>query len=144
MQLVYLSINQRKRPCRPLGALRVGKSTPQLSTCSFKQINLKIKIKLFWEAHFFLRAISLERVVVVVYLPKTYEKLPCKREPYRFSVWRDPLVHRDRHTEILLLFYKDIFITFSAFTFCLYRFIFCTSIFVYFNCYIQKGQFCLS
>ena len=36
---------------------------------------------------------------------RTYEKLHCKVEPYRFSCYRDLLVHR--HTQILLLLYGD-------------------------------------
>ena len=35
---------------------------------------------------------------------RTYEKLPCKGEPYRFSSWRDPSVQTDRQTEIQLLY----------------------------------------
>ena len=43
-------------------------------------------------------------------LPRTYEKLHCKGEGYRFSGYQDPLVHKDRYTLILLLLYKDLLI----------------------------------
>ena len=39
-------------------------------------------------------AISLGMVVI----PRTYEKLNCKGETYRFSSLRDPSVQTDRHT----------------------------------------------
>ena len=34
---------------------------------------------------------------IVTNLPRTYGKLPCKGEPYRFSVQREPLVQTGRH-----------------------------------------------
>ena len=33
---------------------------------------------------------------IVINLPKTYEKLHCKREPYRFIGKRNPSVHTDK------------------------------------------------
>ena len=51
---------------------------------------------------YFLVAISLERKVIptsktVINLPRTYEKLQCKGEPFRFSGYRNPSVQTDRH-----------------------------------------------
>ena len=45
-------------------------------------------------------------------LPRTYKKLHCKREPYRFSSQRDPLLHTQ--TDILLLLYSDVIIFFGS------------------------------
>ncbi len=43
---------------------------------------------------------------------RTYKKLLCKVETYRFSGYRDPTIHTDRQTkrqtDILLLYYKVI------------------------------------
>ena len=44
---------------------------------------------------------------IVINLIWTYEKLHCKWEPNRFNSWWDPLVLRDRQTNILLLLYND-------------------------------------
>ena len=49
------------------------------------------------------RAISLGRVLVpspkiVINLPGTYVKLPCKGEPDRFSGYRDPSVKTNKQT----------------------------------------------
>ena len=46
----------------------------------------------------------------VMNLPRTYEKLHCKGEGYRFSGYQDPSVHKDRYTLIMLLLYKDLLI----------------------------------
>ena len=43
-------------------------------------------------------------------LPRTYEKLHCKGEGYRFSGYQDPSVHKDRYTLIMLLLYKDLLV----------------------------------
>ena len=71
---LYLQIIIHKN-YRPLRALEVGmgegKSTPPL----------------------------LEILVLVINLPKTTEKLPCKGKPYWLSDYRNPLVQ----TQILLL-----------------------------------------
>ena len=52
----------------------------------------------------FFLAILLERVVlpspkIVINLPRTYAKLPCKEEPYRLSGQRDPLVQTERQID---------------------------------------------
>ena len=36
---------------------------------------------------------------VVINLPRTYEKLPCKEEPDRFSGYRDPSAQTDIQTD---------------------------------------------
>ena len=48
----------------------------------------------------FLEVISLGGGIIDINLSRTYEKLNCKGEPYRF-------IGTDRHIEILLLLYKD-------------------------------------
>ena len=47
--------------------------------------------------------VAVPSLIMVINLPRTYEKLHYKREPYRFSSQRDPSVQID----ILLLYYKD-------------------------------------
>ena len=67
-------------------------------------------------------AISIGRVVVpsskiAINLPRTYEKLHNKGEPYRFSGWRDLRYRQtNKQTEILLLYYKDKFILYNTST----------------------------
>ena len=56
----------------------------------------------------FLEAIFLGRVVltshkIVKNLLRTYEKLHCKRGPYRFSGKRDPSVQTDRHRSVYFI-----------------------------------------
>ena len=67
--------------------------------------NLWLSFFCGWEVNFFLGAISLGVLVIqtqkiVTNLLRTYEKLRCKGESYRFSGQRDPLVHTDRQTDI--------------------------------------------
>ena len=44
---------------------------------------------------------------IVIILPRTYEKLHCKEELYRFSGYRDPSIQTNKQIDILLLYYKD-------------------------------------
>ena len=80
--------------------------TPPLKIC---KVFFLRGSNIFFGGEDFLGTISFRRMVVhspkiVINLSWTYEKLPCKGEPYRFSGYQDPLVQ----TNILLLYYKDL------------------------------------
>ena len=60
--------------------------------------------KAFQFLYLLLGAISLGMVVVpslkiVINLPRTYEKLPCKGEPYQFIGKRDSSLQRNKQTD---------------------------------------------
>ena len=46
--------------------------------------------------------------IIQIKFPRTYQKLHCKEESYRFRGQREPSVQTDRHNDILLLLYKNI------------------------------------
>ena len=77
-----------------------GGSRPFYFHCSFKMKGFQ---NVLGEVFFFLGTISPGRQVVpspkiVINLPRTYNNIRCKEEPYRFSVYRDP----SQHTKITL------------------------------------------
>ena len=72
-------------------------------------LDLKIKSKknVLWVI--FLGKLVVLSLQKVINLPWTYEKLPCNGESYRGSAVREILRYKqtDKHTNILLLNYKD-------------------------------------
>ena len=97
--LYYAVIYFPYAPQRPLGAFEVGVGV-WVSTTQFF-LGVGVRGDFSWEGDGTLTQI-------VINLFRTYEKLPCKEEPYRPAVseiLQD--IQSDRQTEILLLYYKD-------------------------------------